>query len=192
MKVLHIGNSLTLHGRADGIGWPYCHGMAASAPENDFVHRLQQLLADAGKNPELMVGNSAAIEREPENYDIALQLGKEKDWQPDAVVIQLSENNPSEKLDAFLEKYGMLIDYFPSSKVYCVGPFWHSDEKENGISSVAAADGAHFISLTDIHGDEYRAIGLFEHPGVAAHPGDKGMAAIAEHIFAAMKADGIV
>lgn len=192
MKVLHIGNSLTLHGRADAIGWPYCHGMAASSPENDFVHQLQQLLRDAGKAPELTVGNSAAIEREPENYDIPANLGKEKEWKPDVVVIQLSENNPSEKFNEFIEKYGMLIDYFSDSKVYCVGPFWPSDEKQKGIAGAAASHGAHFVSLTDLHSDEYRAIGLFEHPGVAGHPGDRGMKAIAEHIFAAMKEDGIV
>jgi hypothetical protein len=32
-----------------------------------------------------------------------------------------------------------------------------------------------------------RADGLFEHKGVAMHPGDKGMEAIAERIFSVMQ-----
>lgn len=41
-----------------------------------------------------------------------------------------------------------------------------------------------FVSIVDLgYEDENKALGLFEHPGVAIHPGDKGMQRIAERII---------
>ena len=37
-RILFLGNSLTLHGPREEIGWKHNWGMAASAPERDFVH----------------------------------------------------------------------------------------------------------------------------------------------------------
>ena len=38
VKILFVGNSITLHGILPEIGWNHCFGMAASSRENDYVH----------------------------------------------------------------------------------------------------------------------------------------------------------
>lgn len=43
-RILFLGNSITLHGPKEEIGWPYNHGMSASKPENDYVHKVIEAL----------------------------------------------------------------------------------------------------------------------------------------------------
>ena len=51
------------------------------------------------------------------------------------------------------------------------------------IRQVAERHGSDFAELSDVLvPPENRAIGLFEHRGVANHPGDAGMACIADRI----------
>ena len=61
--------------------------------------------------------------------------------------------------------------------------FWkHPGDTE--IIKVAEERGYRWADLGELGEDEtMKAIGLFEHSGVANHPGDKGMAAIADAIF---------
>ncbi|MBQ6119999.1 MAG: SGNH/GDSL hydrolase family protein, partial [Clostridia bacterium] len=63
MKLLCIGNSITLHFPAPAIGWHGSWGMAASAPENDYAHRLTAMLRAAGKTVDLRLETIVATER---------------------------------------------------------------------------------------------------------------------------------
>lgn len=40
IKVAFVGNSISLHGIAENIGWDHKSGMAASSIDNDYVHKL--------------------------------------------------------------------------------------------------------------------------------------------------------
>ena len=53
------------------------------------------------------------------------------------------------------------------------------------LAQEAAAElGAPLVKLADLGTrDEMKAVGFFEHSGVAGHPGNAGMAAIAERIL---------
>ena len=55
------------------------------------------------------------------------------------------------------------------------------------MQEVAAERGYPFVYLGDLgESDEMKAIGRFEHIGVANHPSDRGMEAIAERLWNAI------
>src|SRR6185369_11962400 len=94
-KVLFLGNSITLHAPAPGIGWTGNWGMAASVEEKDYVHLLTVDIAKAaGAQPRAMVRNLANFERNYETFDLATGLKSELEFGADIVVVALGENVP--------------------------------------------------------------------------------------------------
>ncbi len=188
MKILYLGNSITLHSPNAGIGWHGNWGMAASAEDKDYVHVLDKMLEETGVAVEHLVRNIADFERAPDTFDFAY-FDELRDWQPDVLVLRICENTPEEKVDDFGAAFERLIRYFQRDglAIYAVGPFWGHPKKENYIKQGAENTGVPFVTLQELHSTDYQAIGQFEHAGVAGHPSDKGMRAIAQRIFAAMQ-----
>lgn len=194
MKILFAGNSMTLHPPKPEIGWYGNYGMAASCAENDYAHKLAALIEESGKKPECMIRSIVDFERNPESYDIS-EMKEMRDFSPDIIIIHIVENTPKDKLTEFGEAYKKLIRYFnPESKaeVFCVGSFWTNDTGDGYISAAASECGAHFISLLPLQENKYRAIGMFEHSGVAAHPSDSGMSTMADMIFDEILKSGVL
>lgn len=195
MKLLCIGNSITLHAPAPDIGWSGNWGMAASCRENDYAHQLARRLEEAGKTVTLRTVNLVSLEREPETFAPAA-LGEGPDFTPDVVVIRLGENVAGpERYDAYIRGYGALIDRLLVQRapyVFAVGNFWARDDLDEKTAALAKEKGVPFVSLKAAQGEANEAIGKFEHKGVAAHPSDKGMAAIADTIFAAFREHGVL
>ena len=197
MKLLCLGNSITRHSPAPQIGWTGDWGMAASCMEKDYVHVLTAKLDAAGKHTETKFENIAEFEREPETYDFSA-FDAYRAWEPEVVVLRICENTPGEKLDAFGEAYERLISYFEGAKhkpvIFAVGPFWRNDKAEELIRLAAEKHPgtARFVSLSALFSTDYQAIGLFEHAGVAGHPSDRGMEAIASILFDAIRNAGLL
>ncbi len=192
MKILYLGNSITLHSPNAEIGWSGNWGMAASAEAKDYVHRLNAMLEETGETVDFRLRNIADFERAPDTYNFA-ELDDLRAFEPDVLVLRISENTPAGKLAAFGEAYERLIRYFTengSVTVYAAAPFWRNDTAEELIRKAAEVTGAHFITLSHLHDTAYQAIGQFEHAGVAGHPSDFGMQKIAEAIFAAIRENG--
>jgi len=193
MKILHLGNSLTLHSPAPHLGWTNCCGMAASSPEKDYVHRLRAKIEALGIEVEEMIDNIAAFERDPDSLDAAM-VQPYLAFRPDVIVLRMCENTPGDKRAAFGAGYGRLLELLDAGRnipIFCTGAFWSAPDVDAMIRDAAEAHGAAYISLVPLQQDRYRAIGLFEHAGVAGHPGDEGMEAIADAIFAAMDQRGL-
>ena len=69
LKILVLGNSITRHGPCEPIGWHFDWGMAASAPEKDFVHRLYDMLRENGRDSHMMIRQASHWERNFKNSD---------------------------------------------------------------------------------------------------------------------------
>ncbi len=191
MNILYLGNSITLHAPAPEIGWHGEWGMAASAPENDYVHVLNRLISQTGKFVAYKAENIAFVEREPERFCVD-SFEKYVKFTPDLIVIRIGENVPCEKAEPFGKAYRSLLAYFlenTGAKIYAVGSFWRKDEAERQMMAAAEETGVKYVSLAHLQGTQWQAVGAYTHAGVASHPSDKGMQRIAETIFAAAKED---
>lgn len=191
MKILFMGNSITRHEQKTEIGWDGDYGMAASCPGNDYVHVLCDMLEKRGKHTIFRAENISAFEVNPGEESIE-RIKPLNDWGADIAIFRIGENVSDEKKDGFEKFFPLLIKCFKQSAVFVVSTFWGNDRTEQIERDSAEKSGVYFVSLEDIQGDEYKAIGEYEHEGVAAHPSDKGMRAIAEKIFEAIEKNGIL
>ena len=117
-----------------------------------------------------------------------------RDFDADLIVLRFIENVPKSEYDpaAFLRELDALVNYLNASgkaKIIITTGFW-KHPGDSDVRSYAENKGIPCVELGDLgEMDEMKAIGLFAHSGVANHPGDKGMRAIAERIMEALKKD---
>lgn len=190
IRVLVVGNSITRHGIAHDIGWHNDWGMVASSKDKDYVHQLISKINLVKEDAAYCICQVASWER-------GYKEGTEKFYEvyqgahnfcADIVIFRFIENClfdgwNDQKFKLELEK---LLQYFnPSGNAQIVisTGFWHHCGDE-AIREFAMEHDISLVELGDLgEKDEMKAIGLFEHEGVANHPGDLGMKKIAERIF---------
>ena len=189
VRIAVLGNSITRHGPKPQIGWNHDFGMAASDKDHDYVHLLFNKLIGSGKNVFFFVRQFASWERNyaaeyPEDYsDI-------RDFHPDIIVFRLGENvdrkTDKAAFEAATEKF---LDFVGGGKAKLVLTtcFWKHEVADDAVRNICKKNNITPVELNDL-GElpEMKAIGLFEHSGVAAHPGDLGMANIADRIYDAL------
>ena len=193
LRVMFLGNSITLHGVRPEVGW-FCEwGMAASCEENDYVHLLKSAVREHHPDASFCICQAADWEtvyqrgsEQLENYSEA------RDFGADIIVMRLIENCPGKDFDAdaFKRELHALLSYLDPMKkaqIILTTGFWRHPG-DNAIISYGEEHGLPVVALGDLGDDDsMKAIGLFEHGGVANHPGDLGMQRIAERIFEVMK-----
>jgi len=193
-RVLVYGNSIALHGRAPKLGWHGDWGMAASARERDFAHLvIAGLEAHRGQKADYRIRNIALLER---NYRTNLtefaELAADAAYAPDYVVIAVGENVPvvgeTDKPDytRFLAALAKpLAESAKRPPVVMRAPFWRNPAKAECTARAAAETGSVYVDAGPLgDSEENMALGLFEHKGVAKHPGDLGMRRLADLILA--------
>ena len=193
-KVLIYGNSIALHGPAPSIGWTGNWGMAASAREKDFAHLLVAGLEESrGETADFRIRNLALLER---NYTTNLlefaDFADDVAWAPDYVVIAIGENvahldeAAAEDYTRFLATLARpLVESAKRPPVVMRSPFWRNEIKSACTKRAAEEVGAIYVDAAPLGDDSAnKAIGIFEHRGVASHPGDLGMRRLADLILA--------
>ena len=191
-RILFVGNSITRHGSAPEIGWYNDFGMAASCKENDYVHLLVEKIKKTDNDAVFCVCQVS-------NWESKYKTGNELlgrfvdagDFNADVIVLRLIENCPIPDFDhkVFYNEYKRLVEYLNNSgkaDVILTTGFW-KHPGDSDIRCLANDCGYKCAELGDLgEDDSMKAIGLFEHSGVANHPNDNGMRAIADRIFELM------
>lgn len=183
-RILVVGNSITRHGPLAEIGWENDWGMAASAPEKDYVHRLYAMLCDAGQDVFMRIRQCSYWEGNFDKEDILSEYDEERMFDADVVVFRLGENVRSQDQAALregLERFAAHI--CPSGKILFVTCFWDNPFVDEVIRAVANARGDTCLNGFLAHDDKNMALGQFWHEGVSIHPSDEGMEKIAKLIF---------
>ena len=197
-KILFLGNSITLHGPKADIGWTGNWGMAASAREKDFVHLLvDRITREAGGKPEVKIRNLADFERRLLEFPLDEGLQEELAFEPNLVIVALGENATSPKTEAERETFSRAFDNLLAKladhgnpTVLVRNSFWPDDDKDRLMQESAKRANAVFVDLETLGKDPSNAAGSerkIEHAGVAAHPGDKGMEAIAARLWKTLR-----
>lgn len=194
---LAIGNSLTLH-IIKSFWWNEI-GMAASDADHDYYHIVLKYLEDNNESVKGVPYNFSRWETLSHDRDETLEyLNHYLSPKLDLVTVQLAEN--ASDLSTYEEDYESLLNYIkekaPNARILVIDDFWGQDNRAELKKAAAEKTGAEFVSLEGITDNEEYYCGLgtivygadgkehvVEHAGVAKHPGDKGMAAIAERII---------
>lgn len=196
-KVLFLGNSITKHGPKADIDWSGNWGMAASAEAKDYVHLVTKALAEKqGAVTEVLVKNIADFERAYAGYDVAAKLKEAVDFQADLIILAIGENVPglktaddAAKLQASVTQLLTTLKGDRQPTILVRSCFWANAAKDEALRGACTAVNGIHVDISALSKDEKnyaRSERPYKHAGVANHPGDKGMAAIAEAMVKAL------
>lgn len=194
-KVLFIGNSLLLgHGT---------FGMCATDSKNDYYYHVKEYLKTF--NPEVICDkqHGAPFEQTETQPGIDSWIASNinnKATDYDLVVIQLGDNvNNDARNELFKTSCKQLLqairNHMPRARVVWAGEWYYTAQRQEIISKGCVETGSTFIDIVDLTINENRgAIGdiitadngtqtTVTSSGVASHPGNKGMKAIADRLI---------
>ncbi len=188
-RILFLGNSITLHAPKTDIGWKGNWGMAASCAERDYVHLLMDKIRWEAPQSSHRIGQLADWEREYwRGTDVLNKYAQLKAWNADVVVVRLGDNIDGASMEDhdLFAAFVQMIDFFVQgkAKVALTTCFYVHPPKDELIFRLGKALDCPVVDLAPIAADDsMKALGDFAHSGVASHPGDLGMEAIADALY---------
>ncbi len=194
-RFMFLGNSITKHAPKEEIGWYGNYGMAASCEENDYVHRMMAMIRTIHPNAAFCITQGWQWEARYWDDSTFHYFKAARDFAADVLFFRIGDNVRYEQLDAGHDLVSGTEEYLkflctPKTNVIYSTCFWHREPVDREIRKVAERAGKTCVELGDLGDDpKMRAEGLFEHAGVAWHPGDDGMKGIADRLYAAWKTE---
>ena len=197
-KILFLGNSITLHGPSKKVDWSGNWGMAASALDKDYVHLVTKGLAKKdGAAPATLVKNIATFERQYATNDVLATLTDAVAFNADLIVLCIGENVPNLATEAAKAQFkGSVVKMLNGIKadrkplIVVRSSFWANAAKDGALKQACAEVGGVFVDISALCKDKKnfaRSERSFKFDGVANHPGDQGMQAIADAIVGAVR-----
>ncbi|MBP5245848.1 MAG: S-layer homology domain-containing protein [Clostridia bacterium] len=199
IKLTTYGNSILRHAPNENLGWQGNWGMAATAADKDYVHRLIYYLEEKyGKGSVIWYigqstggfeyGTSGYEEDEDLSYSFYGLFRESERVKPDVVTVQFGENSncTNEKVyeNALTQFVNNIKDGSPGVIVLVTTPFWGGSAKISGTKNTAKKLDIPVADLAPLFTPENQAL---DHPewssGVQTHPGDLGMERIASEMF---------
>jgi alpha-galactosidase len=157
----------------------------------------QALAAKQGAQPEVMIKNVADFERAHVGYDIVGKFADAASFKADLIILCIGENVATLKTPEAQAKYQERVTDLlrtlkanPQAAVIVRSSFWANSAKDTAMRQACEAVGGTFVDISVLSKNEKnyaRSERPYKHAGVANHPGDRGMAAIAEEIVKAVK-----
>lgn len=188
-----VGNSITLHAPSADIGWTGNWGMAASAQNKDYVSLLYEKVCSVCGDATFCIAHAGAWERSFWDTNSLNSLEFIKEFEPDIFILRLGENIIPKTCEqhSLLKGISQLLSFLTipeKTKLIFTTCFWENSIIDPIINESASISGAELVDLGGLgSNDEMKAVGLFEHSGVAAHPGDTGMSEIADRIWETLR-----
>lgn len=188
IRILFVGNSITLHGRLPEKGWDLDCGMAASAPEKDYVHLVVAKIKEK-YDPNVTFGILQVANYERRFAEVTpdelYHERKANELCADIVIMFFGANVPKtydengNGVKSFGQAYEDLRNYLDlgeSNTIYHSMGFYVRPVLDEEKRAVAEKYGEVYIDISDIR-ERDDTHGRFNHPG------DVGMAAIADRFF---------
>jgi hypothetical protein len=189
--ILFMGNSITLSAPSSELGWTGNWGMAATAADSDYAHQTLRLLRENGMDLRMEIGErncpvcDGAIDEQSRDVEQIRRL------RPRYVVVQLSEHSFDIELRSgkMTEQYRRLLAMLRSEgvpQVLCLGAWGEKDADQPHAQGILRAltdfPEYRFVDISAVARDtlNYADTAEFKDAGVAWHPGNRGMLAIAE------------
>ena len=191
LKVLFIGNSITRHDVLESIGWHNDCGMAASSPDKDYVHQTVKMLEEKYGKVQFCIAQRSDWEADFTTPNTRDYFKDAYDFDADIAIFRLGENvrmTQFEHIEVFANALIDAMKYLTEgrdTKLVVTDTFWRNNNINTSIDKACAEMGIESVKIGDLGDDDsMKATGLFAHGGVAMHPGDTGMKAIADRIVA--------